>query len=124
MPDYRTMFDSDYLFAFHLQGREVTLKIARVESGLVKGEKGKKDRKPVVYFAGKEKGLALNKTNGKTIAGLYGNDTAQWIGKLVTLYPTTTEFGRETVDCIRIRPGVPRGKESPSDAIDESKEQP
>lgn len=124
MLDYRTMFDSDYLFAFHLQGREVTLKIARVESGLVKGEKGKKDRKPVVYFAGKEKGLALNKTNGKTIAGLYGNDTAQWIGKLVTLYPTTTEFGRETVDCIRIRPGVPRGKESPSDAIDESKEQP
>ena len=124
MPDYRTMFDSDYLFAFHLQGREVTLKIVRVESGLVKGEKGKKDRKPVVYFAGKEKGLALNKTNGKTIAGLYGNDTAQWIGKLVTLYPTTTEFGRETVDCIRVRPGVPRGKESPADAIDETKEQP
>lgn len=123
MPDYRTLYDSDFLYAFHLQGREVTLRITKVSGGEVTGEKGKKSKKPVVYFAGKEKGLALNKTNGKTIAQLYGNDTAQWVGKLVTLFPTTTEFGRETVDCIRVRPSIPRGKEQP-DQVDDSKEHP
>lgn len=33
MTDYRTMFDSEHLYAFHLQGREVTLQIDRVKAG-------------------------------------------------------------------------------------------
>lgn len=110
MPDYRTMFDSDYLYAFHLAGREVTVEIARVTGGEVTGQGGKKSRKPVAYFKGKDKPLALNKTNCKTIAAMYGTDVAKWVGKRVTIYPTTTNFGNETVDCIRVKPGIPRGK--------------
>lgn len=109
MPDFRTFFDSEYLYAFHLAGREVTVTIDRVTGGELTGTGGKKARKPVVFFRGKDKPMALNKTNGKTIAAMYGNDVSKWVGKQVTLYPTTTNFGNETVECIRIRPGIPRG---------------
>lgn len=105
MADFRTMYDAQCLFAFHLQGKEVTVKIAKVDAGELIGDKGKKSKKPMVYFEGKDLPLGLNKTNGKTISAMYGNDTSAWIGKHITIYPTTTKFGGETVDCIRVRPG-------------------
>lgn len=120
MADYRTMFDSQFLYAFHLQGREVTLKIARVTGGEVTGSGGKKSRKPLCYFERKEKPLALNKTNCKTIAAMYGNDTKDWVGKAITIFPTTTQFGNETVDCIRVKPRVPSGPAKP-DSYDETR---
>lgn len=104
MTDYRSMFDSKYLFAFHLQGKEVTLQIEKVTGGELVSEGNRKTRKPLVYFKGKEKPLALNKTNAKLIAGMYGTDADKWTGKPLTIYPTTTKFGSETVDCIRVRP--------------------
>jgi hypothetical protein len=116
MADYRTMFDSDFLYAFHLQGREHTLTIARVQGGEVTGSGGKKSRKPLCYFEGKQKPLALNKTNCKTIAALYGNDADKWRGKAITIYPTTTSFGNEQVECVRVRPQQPnqRQRSAPS----------
>ncbi len=77
---------------------------------MLTGEDGKKSKKPVAYFRGKDRGLALNSTNCKTIAKMYGNDTDKWAGKLVTLYPTTTNAFGQTVECIRIRPSAPAQK--------------
>jgi hypothetical protein len=111
MSDYRGMFDREYLGAWDVAGRDYTLEITRVVVAELTGEGGRKNKKSVVYFKEAQKGLALNKTNARTIAGLYGNDTRAWVGKRVTLFATTTTFGRETVECIRIRPEVPRGKE-------------
>ena len=114
MPHYKSMFDDkDYLFAFDLQGRDVTVTIDRVEAGTITGEAGRKSKKPLVTFRGRDgqpskKKLALNKTNGKTIAQLYGTDTAGWVGKAITIYPTTTTFGNDTVECIRVRPQAPK----------------
>lgn len=101
------MFDRDYIGAWDLAGRDVTAVIKKVTAGKLTGSGGKSAKKPIVYFEGKEKGFALNKTNGKCIAAMYGNDTAAWVGKRITIYPTTTTFGSDTVDCIRVRPGVP-----------------
>lgn len=123
MADYRLLYDSDYLYAFHLQGKEATVKIAKVSGGKLKDKDGKESRKPFVWFAGKTKPLALNKTNGSLIADLYGKDTANWIGKLVTLFPTTTQAFGKIHDCIRIKPSVPKGGES-SGSIDENAEGP
>ena len=113
--DVRTMFDKDFLYSFDLQGRDVTVIIDRVKAGTLTGVGGKKNKKPIVYFRGKEKGLGLNITNARTIAGMYGGfDVEKWIGKAITLYPTSTTFGDKTVDCIRIRPEIPRaGKATP-----------
>lgn len=106
---YKRLYDDkEFLYAFDLDGKEVVVEIEMVAGGVLTGEKGRSTKKPIVSFAGKTKKLALNKTNGKTIASLYGTDTDRWIGKRITLYPTTTDFGGETVECIRIRPVVPR----------------
>jgi hypothetical protein len=109
MPDYRTMFDDKWLKAWDLDGKEFTVIIERVEAGEIEDQKRKKkERKPVLWFKGAKKPFMINKTIGKTIATLYGNEVREWIGKPITLFPTTTSFGNDTVDCIRVRPNVPR----------------
>lgn len=102
--DVRKMFDEkEYLFAFDLDGRDVTVTISKVEPGKV-GHGNRATKKPILSFKGKRKKLAVNATNVKTIASLVGSFKASdWIGKTITLYPTTTSFGGETVDCIRVR---------------------
>jgi len=67
---------------------------------------GRKETRPVIRFSDAEKKLVLNKTNATAIAGMYGNETDAWIGKKITMYPTETQFGSETVDCIRVRKEV------------------
>lgn len=108
MPDFRKMYDSEFLYSFDLDGKDVTVTIDRVEAGTLTGSGGRKTKKPVVYFEGRTKGLALCKTNARTIAALYTNDTDKWKGNKVTLYPTTTTFGPDTVECIRVRPQAPK----------------
>ena len=108
--DVRSFFEKDFLYAYDLQGREWTLTIAKVVQGKLTGTGGKSTKKPVVYFKGREKGLALNITNVKTVGSMYGFVAADWVGKRITIYPTTTTFGSATVDCIRVKVGVPGAK--------------
>lgn len=110
--DYRTMFDSEYLGAWDLP-RDATVTIATVKAGQLVGEKGRTAKKPIITFVGKVKGFAANKTNCRTIAAMYGTDTRQWVGKRITLYATMTEFGGKSVECIRVRPGVPAEAKRP-----------
>ncbi len=123
MADYRSFFDSVHLFAFHLQNKSAVVEIVKVEQGTLTGKDGKADRKPLVHFRGKQKPLALNRTNAATIAGMYGKETKAWVGKRVELYPTTTQAFGATHDCIRIRPKPP-GKDAQPAAYDESAEPP
>jgi hypothetical protein len=101
----RLMFPSEYVAAAEFQGRDVTLTIAaiRLEDLQIRG--GKKERKPILTFRETKKKLVLNKTNAGSIADMHGPKAELWIGKKVTLYPTRTQCGRETVDCIRVREG-------------------
>lgn len=110
MTDFRKFFDKDYLYSYDLDGKDVTVTIAKVEGGTLIGEGGKESKKPVAHLVGTKKRLAINVTNGTTIATLYGKDVRQWAGKRITLYATTTKFGPKTVDCIRVRPKVPGDK--------------
>lgn len=106
--DYRTMLDKEHLGAWDLHG-DATVTIDRVEAGTL-GRDNKKSRKPILFFRESKtgKGMACNVTNCKTIAAMYGTDVRQWVGKAITLYPTKTQFGSEQVDCIRVRPTVPK----------------
>lgn len=105
---WKAMMDRDYIYAFDLGGKDVVVTIDRVQVGTLRNGK-QSTKKPVAYFRGKEKGLPLNSTNCKSIAKLIGsNDTDDWIGKQITLYPTTTEMAGETVECVRVRPYLPK----------------
>lgn len=102
-------FPSKYLKASDLRGSTpiVTIDHVTVE------EVGKaRDRKPIAYFVGKEKGLVLNKTNATKIGQITGSsETDEWAGAKVMLYTTETEFQGESVETIRIKP-VPSGKQA------------
>lgn len=96
-------FPSHYLKASDLGDVQPVVTIDRVEIEAVGRDK---EMKPVVYFIGKEKGIVLNKTNSKKIAQIASSpDTDDWRGVRVTLYVAETEYGGDTVDCIRIKSG-------------------
>lgn len=90
-------FPSKYIAAADLQGRQVDVEIERVEMEDI-GD----DHKPVAYFVGKSKGLVLNKTNASAIADLYGDETDAWIGRVIIIFPTKTDFNGRRVDAVRI----------------------
>ena len=87
-----------YLKCENLHGKRVLVTIDRVEK-----EKIGEDQKFVLYFAGKDKGLVLNKTNAESITEIAGTDEMDdWTGHKILLHPDKTKFGGKTVDCIRI----------------------
>lgn len=91
-------FPSTYLKAADLQGRRATVAIDKVVMEDIGGE-----HKPVVKFQGKDRGIVLNKTNAAMIAEIAGSEeTDDWKGVKVTLYPTKTDFQGKRVDCIRV----------------------
>lgn len=118
MADYRSMFDREYVGSWDLpRGQDAIVVIREVKAAtLTNGTKSNK--KPVLFFEGKEKGMVCNKTNAKTVAALYGNDVTAWIGKPIALYVSETRDPSSggNIDCIRIRPTAPTPKRSAKDA--------
>ena len=95
----------EYISACDLLGKEKILQIESVKGGELTGEGGKKSKKAIASFVGASRKLALNATNCKTLVTLSGSkDVEKWVGLWVTIYPTTTKFGGETSECIRIKP--------------------
>lgn len=118
MTHFRKFMDNELLGAWDLpEDRDVTVTIAKVIGGELTGIGGKKSKKPVVTFVGKEKKMVFNVTNCKAAAGMYGNHVEKWEGKKVSLYVSTARdpAGGPDVPCIRIRPTVPAAKQDPQE---------
>lgn len=97
------IFPSKYLKEPDLRGREVTVTISTVERVSFQGKPGL-----VIYFEGKDKGLAVNQTIFDQITWATGeSDTDQWPGNRITLYPTETTFQGEMRPVIRVKPKAP-----------------
>ena len=94
--------ESKYLKAADLGNRRVTVTIQNTSYEPMKDDGT--DKKIVVYFQGKDKGLALNKTNAETIAYFHGDDTEMWRGQPIELFTTMVEYGGKSVPAIRIAP--------------------
>jgi hypothetical protein len=115
MPTPRATIDgellnpTEFVAAAELQaGKEYPVEITGVQmKELQMVGKNQTKRKAVVAFKGM-KPLVLNRTNEGMIARLHGTDAKQWAGKMISIYRTTTKFGRETVDCIRVSETAPR----------------
>src|SRR5262249_60031009 len=81
--------------------RVVEIERAPVET--LKTQKGEEQRKVVLYFKGAKKSLPLNLTNFDAVSDIAGTDeTNDWPGTKIELYPATTMMGGKIVDCIRI----------------------
>lgn len=110
MPSINDAFPSNYLKAADLKGRNVTVTMDRVEFEVLGDNK-----KLILYFEGKDRGLVLNKTNANNIANAYGDDTDDWIGKQIVLFEAMVDFQGRTVPAIRVR--MPQIKDKPKQAV-------
>jgi len=102
------------VFSTHLKaeelgpGKHITVTIDRVEM-----EKVGDDQKPVMYFVGKQKGLALNKTNTNAITDILGTDESDdWTGHRISLYTTKVDYQGKRVLAIRVEE-APAAKVAP-----------
>lgn len=94
--------NSRWLSASDLQGHEVKVRITAID--VAEFDNG---NKPALMFAGKQKGLVLNRTNARKLAGAYGDDMDSWLNKEIIIYPDVVEFQGKPVDAIRCRPVLP-----------------
>lgn len=116
MASYKAVFGS-FLKTEDLQDRPVRVTVESVSIEVIKGHEGAADEKKLVaHFAGKDKGLVLNKTRCEQLEAVFGTDDyEEWVGP-VQLIPGTTKFGGKTVGCINIGPaaaGKPKPKPEP-----------
>jgi hypothetical protein len=81
---------------------------------------GTKRKKPILYFKESVKPLILNRTNFTRIAEIAGDETDDWHGTRLILYPDTVSMRGKSVATIRVRP-APKAKAAaaadPSDSI-------
>lgn len=114
------VFPSKYLRAGDLDGHEPIVTIDRVVMETI-GD----DRKSVVYFKGKDKGLVLNKTNWNAIEDITGEeDSDNWRGHKIKLVTRKVEYQGKRVPAVRIEEPTtaaakPAPEPEPVDDLDE-----
>ena len=98
-----------YLGSWDCTEGELILTIADFKEEVIEGDKGRKERKCIMYFAEKDvRPMVVNLTNRKMLAKLYHTtDSNKLKGKLVKIGTDKVRaFGAEH-DALRIRPIVP-----------------
>jgi len=123
---YSELYPGRFLKSDLFKGKKVTLTIKNIDVEELTGEKGK-EPKVVVSFVERPLEYVMPKTNGFCLKRMFGNNPHGWLGKRVTWYPTTTKFGRETVDCIRVWGSpdidedmpitIPQGRKKPLEVV-------
>jgi hypothetical protein len=104
-------FRSKFLKASDLQGRTVEAEIDLVTEEEV-GEA--REKKLIVYFRGKHRGIVLNQTNAVALQSSFGDETDSWAGKSVQIFVEPVMFQGKRVDGLRLR--APAAAAAPSPA--------
>lgn len=97
------LFPNRFLKAGLMKGRDVTLTIKAIDLEKLPDDKGVEKVHGIMTFEKTEKQWQINKTCGLALKAMFGSDLSKWIGRRVTLFPTTDKFGGETVEAIRVR---------------------
>lgn len=107
---WKRLVNPDYLGAYALdEGQDMVLTIKSVGREVVTSAGGKKEECVVAHFQEDVRPMVLNITNMKMIQKVYKTPHIEkWAGKKIQVYQDTTKFGGEIVECLRIRPYVPR----------------
>lgn len=116
MPSFKKLFPGKYLKAADLDGEDRPLVIERLVVEWI-GQGADAEEKPVLFFEGEDQGLVLNVTNAATIAELHGEDTDDWPGRTIVLYPTRVQFGAKVVDAIRVRLTAEQPREQQEETV-------
>ena len=96
-----------YLSGDDLDG-EVIVTIDRVVMESFRDPRTRQESsKPVMYFQRAKRGLIINRTNWRTVADLYGDESDNWVGKRIALVSMMVDaYGKQT-KAVRVRPTRP-----------------
>ena len=124
MPDIMKLGDPpQFLGSWDCAEGELILTIADFKEETIEGDKGRKERKCILYFA--EQGIrpmVMNLTNRKTLARLYHTtDSATLKGKLVKIGTDQVKAFGGIHDALRIRNVVPTAPKQSAPAKDAPK---
>jgi hypothetical protein len=99
------MFPRKYATGADLQGRAVTVTIDHVKAERMRPIPGQPEaEKWVLYTQEGKKGIVLNRTLAGQIARALGSDeTEEWTGKRITLYPESVSVAGTARLAIRAR---------------------
>lgn len=104
---WKTLINPEYIGAYCIPN-DTVIEIEKVIRELVTGTGGKKEECTVAYLKGM-KPFILNRTNQKMITKLFKTPYIEdWIGRKITVYPTTTSLAGEITECLRVRPVLPK----------------
>jgi hypothetical protein len=101
--DYDELFPGRFLKAGLFKGKDVTLTVASVVLEELPTDQGTEKTRGVVSFKETKLQLVLNSTNAQCIAAMFSRKPQAWVGHKITFMPDRDKFGRETVDCIRVK---------------------
>ena len=101
MANVNDIYPSKWMRAADLKGASHRITIQDVDTGLI-GEGDAAKQQIILELRGDWKPLGLNKTNAQAIAELFGEDTDDWIGQEVVVFPTRVDFSGKMVDAIRV----------------------
>ena len=108
MPDINKMFPTKYLNPLDLNEKTHIVTISREEMVRLPNND---EETLIIYFEGRDKGLVINQTTGRTLGLLLGRHTEGWIGKQIELYTTVVEHKGKTRPMIHVR--SPRKADAP-----------
>jgi hypothetical protein len=117
------MFPRKYATGEDLAGKPVSLTIAAVHREQLHPQPGSPAvEKFVLYFQHATKGVILSAPLARQIAAALGDDTDQWTGKRITLYPEPMTVAGKARIAIRARPAT-NGESTPPSSLQEPDEE-
>jgi hypothetical protein len=91
---YDDLFPERWLHAEDLKGQEVTLTITAAYAEDLRLPSGTVNAAGVLSFKGTHKEYVLNKTNAMVLVGLWGKDSAEYVGKRITIAAVPDTSGK------------------------------
>jgi hypothetical protein len=117
------MFPRKYATGEDLQGKALMLTIAAVKAEKMTPQPGSPPvDKYVLYFQEAKKGIVLNRTLAEQIAEIHGQETDDWIGKRITIYPVPMTVAGKHRIAIRAR-AAHDGEKTPPPTMQEGEEE-
>jgi hypothetical protein len=108
----KTILQSKYLKADDLNGQSRRVLVSHIDL-VTMGLPGEEEEKHVLFLHDEPKGLVLNKTNARSLADLLGDESDNWAGKAITLYPAEASFRGKPHTVIRIREAAQADADTP-----------
>ena len=91
------------IFALSILPKRLLARSGSVDRTEFKNDDGSAAVKPVLHFQDMPQALVLNKTNFTALSLMFGEDTDDWIGAKVALYPSRVDFKGRTMPTIKVR---------------------